>query len=193
MGAPPSRAPEVGGSFKVHASHLMEAEVWVGNRGPQGALWFEWVPTAKQLPTPKYRGGLPLSSSNYEPNRGRLVTCKMWFFSLYFVKYMIFITWNALWKKLKSLLYTILYWESLILEVGGLQLPKIGGGQRKLRGGEPWKTGGGSLAVGSYLQRGSAPLPPPMQPPGAEREQWIQKFSDQLILGEKKGGGQHHT
>ena len=38
-----------------------------------------------------------------------------------------FITLDGLW----FLLYTILYCENLILEGGGLQLPKIGGGQRK--------------------------------------------------------------
>ena len=44
-------------------------------------------------------------------------------------------------EKLESLLYRILNWESLILEGGDLQLPKIGGSQRKLRGGRAWKTG----------------------------------------------------
>ena len=45
----------------------------------------------------------------------------------------------------------------MILEGGGLQLPKIGGGKRGRRA---LKNGGSSLAVGSYLQRGSAPPPP---------------------------------
>ena len=40
-----------------------------------------------------------------------------------------------------------------------LKAPKIGDGQRKLRGVRALKNGGGSLAVGSYLQRGSGPPP----------------------------------
>ena len=64
-------------------------------------------------------------------------------------------------EKLESLLYKILYWESLTLEGGGLQLPKIGGGERKLRDRQPWKMG---AAVGSYLHRGSAPPLPPWGP-----------------------------
>ena len=42
------------------------------------------------------------------------------------------------------------------LEGGGLQLPRIGDGQRKQTA---LKNGGSSLAVGSSLQRGSAPPP----------------------------------
>ena len=41
----------------------------------------------------------------------------------------------------------------MILEGDGLQLPKIGGGQSKTQGQTALKNGGGSLAVGSYLQR----------------------------------------
>ena len=62
-------------------------------------------------------------------------------------------------EKLESLLYTILHWESLILEGGRLQLPKIGGSKNNSGAASPEKRGG-SLAVGSYLQRGSAPPPP---------------------------------
>ena len=64
-------------------------------------------------------------------------------------------------EELESLLYIILHWESMILEGGVLQLSTIKGTQRKPKGREPWKNVGGSLAVGSYLQRGSAPPPPP--------------------------------
>ena len=56
--------------------------------------------------------------------------------------------------------YIILYWESMILGGSILQSPKIGVGQRKLRDGQPKKVGAVDLAVGSYLQRGSAPPPP---------------------------------
>ena len=44
-------------------------------------------------------------------------------------------------EELESLLYMHLHWESMILEGGGLQLPKIGGGQADLGGGQPWKAG----------------------------------------------------
>ena len=41
------------------------------------------------------KGGL--STLNREPNKQiRVVTCKNYFFSLYFVKYMVFIVWKAL-------------------------------------------------------------------------------------------------
>ena len=38
-----------------------------------------------------------------------------------------------------------------------MQLQEIGGSQREPRRGRALKNGGGSLAVGSYLQRGCAP------------------------------------
>ena len=40
-------------------------------------------------------------------------------------------------EELESVLYTLMHWESMILEDDGLQLSKIGGGQRKLKGGKP--------------------------------------------------------
>ena len=39
--------------------------------------------------------------------------------------------------KLELLLHTLLHGDSLILEGGGLQLPKIGGGKRKLGDEQP--------------------------------------------------------
>ena len=53
-----------------------------------------------------------------------------------------------------------LHLESLILEGSGLQLPTIGG-VKETQWQTPQKNGGGSLAAGSYLQRGSASPPPP--------------------------------
>ena len=44
-------------------------------------------------------------------------------------------------EKLESLLYTILHLESLILEGGGLQLPKIGGGKKNSGTESPEKRG----------------------------------------------------
>ena len=42
-------------------------------------------------------------------------------------------------EKFNSLLYAILHWQSLILEGGGLQLPKIGGGKKYLGAESPEK------------------------------------------------------
>ena len=53
----------------------------------------------------------------------------------------------------------------MILEGGSLQLSKIGGSLGKTQGQTALKSGGGSLAVGSYLKKGSAP--PPFPPSGA--------------------------
>ena len=44
-------------------------------------------------------------------------------------------------EKLESLLYTILHWESMILEGGGLQLSKIGGGKNNSGAESPEKRG----------------------------------------------------
>ena len=57
-------------------------------------------------------------------------------------------------------MYAILHSESLILEGGGLQLKKNRRHSKKTQGRTGLKSGGGSLAVGTYLQRGSAPPPP---------------------------------
>ena len=47
----------------------------------------------------------------------------------------------------------------MILEGGGLQLPKIRVRSKTNSQADSPESGGSSLAVGSYLQRGSAPPP----------------------------------
>ena len=65
-------------------------------------------------------------------------------------------------ERLKVLLYTILHWKSLIWESCGLQLPKIGDGQRELRGGQPWKAG---VLVWQWVPIQTwVPPPPPRDP-----------------------------
>ena len=60
-------------------------------------------------------------------------------------------------EELKSLLYIILYWGSIIFENSGLQLPKIGGGQEN---GQPWETRAVVWQwVATFKERG--PPPPP--------------------------------
>ena len=59
---------------------------------------------------------------------------------------------------MESSLYTILHWKSLNLEGDGLQLPKIGGSEIKLRGGQPWKTG---AVVRRWVATLKKSVPPP--------------------------------
>ena len=98
-----------------------EGEVRRGGGGHSGT---ERLPTAKRLNIRSVSGEHQNigAVTSFERRKGarqlqtkhliRKVTCKMCLFSLYFVRYMMFITLNALWNK----------------------IPKIGGGQRKLRG-----------------------------------------------------------
>ena len=65
-------------------------------------------------------------------NKCTAVTCDMCLFSLYFVKYLIFIFINSL---LKNHFYNMqLALRKFVLEDGDLQLKKPGGSQRNLRG-----------------------------------------------------------
>ena len=65
-------------------------------------------------------------------------------------------------EKFKSLLYTILHGESLILEGCAQHFSKIGGGQRKLWGRQPWKTG---AIVWQWVATFKEAVPPPPPTP----------------------------
>ena len=62
--------------------------------------------------------------------------------------------------------------------------PKNRGLSKKTQGRRALKNGGGSLAVGSYLQRSSAP-----PPPGNWRS-YIDEWASRTIGGEEAGGDQ---
>ena len=84
----------------------------------------------------------------------------MCLFSLYFVIYMVFIVWKALKNILDSFVANFVLRMS---DFGG-RWPvnlKNRGRSKKTEGRTRPKSRGGSLAVGTYLQRGSAPPPPP--------------------------------
>ena len=102
----------------------------------------------------KKRGGGQLQTKN----QIRVVTCKMGLFLLYFVNYMIFIISKCFMKKIivtfvYNFALTIFYFRGT-----WFQTPKNRGRSKKTQGRTALKNGGGSLAVGSYLQRGSAPI-----------------------------------
>ena len=157
----------------LHVVLWVEGPVTQGGGGGGGVLLggggghsgTEWLPTAKR---PRRAGAV----NSLEAKKGggqlqtkhltRIVAHKMCLFSLYFLKYMMFITLNGLWNNWSPFVYNL---ELRKFDFRGQwsATPKNRGRSKKTQGWTGLESEGGSLAVGTYLQRGSAPPPGPVR------------------------------
>ena len=93
-------------------------------------------------------------------NQIRVVICKMCLFLLYFVNYMIFMSSKLRYDKIGVIFVYNFALKKFNFRGRWFQTLKNRGQSKKTQGRTALKNRGGSLAVGSYLQRGSAPPPP---------------------------------